>query len=313
MLKRYSGNPILKPIKEHPWEARCVFNCAAYYNKGVHIAYRAMGFDEISSFGYAYSKDGYHIDERLDYPIYKPIDKLERRGCEDPRLTQIGNKLYMTYAGNDGEKAYVFMASIDVDDFLKHKWSWERYGCILPVLPIPDKDDKNACLFSEKINGKYVLIHRIPPDIWVSYSDDLENWYGHTIIATPRPKLWDEAKIGAAGPPLRTDRGWLLVYHGVAWKPRGITDFLLRRRWFGTYRLGMMLIDFGNPGRVLFRSKHPILEPELEYEEQGYVADVVFSCANVVIGDEIFVYYGGADTVICLATSRLNELLSLKE
>jgi len=304
MLRRYSGNPILKPVKEHPWEARCVFNCAAYYNNGVHIVYRAMGFDERSTFGYVYSNNGYTIDKRLDYPIFEPVGEFESNGCEDPRLTQLGTRLYMTYAGYDGEKAQVCMASIDVDDFLSNDWNWERYGVILPVLPVPEKDDKNACLFPEKINGKYVLIHRIPPDVWVSYSDDLRKWYGHTIIAGPRSGLWDYAKIGAGGPPTKTDKGWLFIYHGVEGKPGGR---------FGTYRLGMMLIDKNDPEKILFRSKHPILEPQEEYEDQGYVADVVFSCGHVVIGDEILVYYGGADTVICVATGKVSELLSLKE
>ncbi|MFQ6085076.1 MAG: glycosidase [Candidatus Bathyarchaeia archaeon] len=304
MLRRYPGNPILKPIEEHPWEARCVFNCAAYYHHGVHIVYRGMGLDHRSKLGYAYSRDGYTIDERLHHPIFEPVEEFESRGCEDPRLTQLDDRLYMVYTGYDGKKAHVCMASIKVDDFLSKNWKWERYGDILSPLPIPNKDDKDACLFPEKIGGKYVLIHRIPPDIWIAYSNDLRSWFGHKIIARPRAGLWDEAKIGAAGPPIKTERGWLLIYHGVEWKKDGR---------FGTYRLGRMILDLDDPERVLFRSKYPILEPELEYEEQGYVANVVFSCGNVIIGDEILVYYGGADMVICVATAKLSDLLSMRE
>ena len=150
-------------------------------------------------------------------------------------------------------------------------------------------------------------MHRIPPDTWISYSDDLLNWQDHKIIARPREGLWDEAKIGAGGPPIKTEKGWLCIYHGVAWKDRR------ERKFFGTYRLGVMLLDLENPEKVLFRSKYPILEPEQEYEEQGYVANIVFTCGTVLIGDELFCYYGGADTVICLATAKLNDLLSLKE
>lgn len=306
MLKRYEGNPILKPIEEHDWEARCVFNAAVYYQEGVHIVYRGLGFDQISKLGYAFSKNGYKIDKRIAHPIYEPAAEIEKRGCEDPRLTRIGDRLYMTYAGFDGKKAHVCMASIKVDDFLKNDWKWERYGCILPELPVPDKDDKNACLFPEKIKGRYVLMHRIPPDIWISYSDDLRNWQDHKIIACPREGLWDEGKIGAGGPPIKTEKGWLCIYHGVAWKDE-------KKKWFGTYRLGVMLLDLENPERVIFRSKYPILEPEQEYEEQGYVANIVFTCGTVLIGDELFCYYGGADTVICLATVKLDDLLSLKE
>lgn len=307
MLKRFSGNPILKPIKEHAWEARCVFNCAAYHNNGVHIVYRGMGFEEVSSFGYAFSKDGYKIDKRLPEPIYTPQHDFEKRGCEDPRLTQLGDTLYMTYAGFNGKEAHLMMASIKVEDFLANKWNWERYGCILPALPVPNTDDKNACLFPEKINGKYILIHRIPPNIWISYSDNLTAWSDHKILARPRDGLWDGAKVGAGGPPIKTDKGWLFIYHGVAWKDKE------KKSGFGTYRLGMMLLDLDNPEKILFRSKQPILEPAQEYEAQGYVADVVFTCGTVQIGEELFCYYGGADTVICLATVRLEEFLSIKE
>lgn len=307
MLKRYEGNPILKPIKEHDWEARCVFNAAVYYQDGVHIVYRGMGFDKVSKLGYAFSKDGYRIDKRIAHPIYEPVNEVEKRGCEDPRLTRIGDRLYMTYAGFDGRRAHVCMAFIKVSDFLKNEWKWERHGCILPELPVPDKDDKNACLFPEKIGGRYALIHRIPPDIWISYSDDLIHWDDHKIIARPREGLWDEGKVGAGGPPIKTEKGWLFIYHGVAWRDRR------ERKFFGTYRLGVMLLDLENPEKILFRSKYPILEPEQEYEEQGYVADVVFTCGTVLIGDELFCYYGGADTVICLAKAKLHDLLSLRE
>lgn len=306
MLKRYEGNPILRPIKEHDWEAMCVFNAAVYYQDGVHIIYRGMGLDKVSKLGYAFSKDGYRIDKRLTQPIYQPVDEKEKRGCEDPRLTRLGDRLYMSYAGFDGKKAHVCLASIKVADFLNNEWNWERYGCILPRLPVSHKDDKNACLFPEKVKGRYVLMHRIPPDIWLSYSDDLKSWDAHKVIARPRPGLWDEAKVGAGGPPIKTKEGWLCIYHGVAWRDE-------EKKRFGTYRLGMMLLDLEDPEKVLFRSKYPILEPEQEYEEQGYVADVVFTCGTVLIGDELFCYYGGADTVICLAKIKLDELLSLKE
>lgn len=302
MLKRYEGNPILEPIPDHEWEARCVFNAAALYKNGIHIVYRAMGEDEISSFGYAFSRDGFHIDKRLDYPIYKPEHEWEKRGVEDPRTVLMDRKIYMTYAGFNGKEAHVFMASIDEDDFLKNEWNWKRYGCILPVLPVPNKDDKNAALFPEKIDDKYILIHRIPPDIWISYSDDMLNWYDHRVLARPREGMWDEAKIGAGGPPIKTDQGWLFIYHGVEWRKDG---------GFGTYRLGLMLLDSDNPEKILFRSDDPILEPAREYEKQGYVSNVVFSCGNVVIGDELLVYYGGADTLICVATAKLSDLLSM--
>jgi predicted GH43/DUF377 family glycosyl hydrolase len=301
MLTRFDGNPILEPISDHKWETRCVFNAAAFHKNGVHIIYRAMGADEISSFGYAFSRDGFHIDQRLDVPIYELEHEWESRGVEDPRTVSLDDRVYMTYAGYDGKDARVFMASIDEDDLVANRWNWKRHGCILPVLPVPDKDDKNAALFCEKVGGRYMLIHRIPPDIWVSYSDDMVNWYDHKILARPREGMWDEAKVGAGGPPLKTDLGWLFIYHGVEWRKGG---------GFGTYRLGLMLLDRDNPEKILFRSDEPILEPAREYERQGHVSDVVFSCGNVVIRDELLVYYGGADTLICVATARMSDILA---
>jgi predicted GH43/DUF377 family glycosyl hydrolase len=306
MLRRYENNPILKPIKEHPWESKMVFNCACVYDNGVHIVYRAIGEDNKSSFGYAFSGDGFKIDKRLPFPIYTPVEKFESHGCEDPRITLLNDCYYLVYAGYDGKEAHVALASIRKEDFLRQNWNWTRHGEVFPEPVVPGKDNKNACLFPEKIQGRYVLYHRVPPDIWVSYSYNLRDWFDHKIVARPRHHCWDEAKIGIAGPPIKTDKGWLLIYHGVAWANRS-------QRKFGKYRLGCMLIKSDNPEEVLARSKEPILEPEKEYEEQGVVANVVFSCGQVLRGDELFLYYGGADTVICVARGSISELLTFLE
>jgi len=259
--------------------------------------------ERVSSFGYAYSADGFNIDKRLEHPVFeKSDDPVESRGVEDPRAVIMDGTVYMNYTGYDGHKAHVCMASLDLEELKNGRFNWNRRGCILPVLPVPGKDDKNAALFPEKINGSYILIHRIPPDIWFSYSDDLKTWHGHKIIARPRQGMWDNAKIGAGGPPIRTEAGWLFIYHGVESDPAG---------GFKAYRLGFMLLDLKNPEKILFRSREPVLEPAREYEEQGAVQNVVFTCASVLIKDKIFTYYGGADTVICLATCKLDDLLSL--
>lgn len=296
MLERYEGNPILEPIKEHPWESSMVYNAAAVYEGGkVHLIYRAQG--KISTFGYASSDDGFHITERLDRPIFEPEigNDLERLGCEDPRLTKIGDKIYMCYTafGNvpnmSKESIQIGMTSISVKDFLNHKWKWDKR-----IYPFPRVDNKNACLFPEKIGGKWVMYHRIPPHIWIAYSDDLKNWYGSKIIMSPR-KGWEYFKLGAAAPPIKTEEGWLFIYHAVDKKLH--------------YRLGLTLIDLENPERVIKRAKKPILEPKEEYEVKGVVPNVVFSCGATLIDDTLFLYYGGADTVICLATAKLSKLL----
>ena len=163
-LTRYKGNPILKPKEENEWESKAVFNCAAVSENGkVHLLYRAIGEYEkyISKLGYAVSEDGYNF-KRFDEPVFEPKEFYEPHGCEDPRLTRIGDTFYITYTAMSkrafsGSGNRVALAS--TKDFK----SFERFGVVLP-----DMEDKNAVLFPEKINGKYVMFHRIMPDILVS-------------------------------------------------------------------------------------------------------------------------------------------------
>ena len=139
------------------------------------------------------------------------------------------------------------------------------------------------------------MFHRIDPNIYVAYSRDLRLWGNSKIILTPRKDMWDSLKIGAAGPPMKIDEGWLQIYHGVDHKK--------------TYRLGAVILDRQNPEKVLYRSEDPFLEPQEEYECLGLVPNVVFSCGNVLIGNQVLIYYGGADSVLCVAAFELNELL----
>ena len=303
ILKRYIKNPILKPIKTHSWE-KYVYNCAAIIlDDKVHIVYRALGRDKISRFGYASSKDGFRVDERLEKPIFvpkleseKPMVKFNNSGVEDPRLTRIGSRIYMVYAGFNGRTAQSSMASIKVEDFLRKKWKWKRHGVIFP-----DVDNKNASLFPEKINGRYVLYTRFMPDICVSYSRDLKNWSNPKIVMKPGKGKWDEYKIGIAGPPLRLKNSWLLIYHGIGQKQAGVSGRV--------YKLGYVLIGLKSPGKILYRCKKPIFEPVKDYEKIGQVNNVVFSCGSIILEKKLFVYYGGADSVIGVATADISNLL----
>jgi predicted GH43/DUF377 family glycosyl hydrolase len=194
VLKRFEGNPILRPETTHWWESKAVFNPAAIYEGGkVHILYRALGDTDTSVIGYASSRDGFHIDERLDEPVYVPRESFEgvgavrqaevelsdnytsggsfAGGCEDPRLTRIDNRVYMTYVAYDGYSSpRIALSSIDINDFLNKNWKWKK-----PVLiSRPDIVDKNACILPEKIDGKYVIFHRIFPEILIDFVDDLD-------------------------------------------------------------------------------------------------------------------------------------------
>ena len=301
MFNRYEGNPILKPRRENPWESLMVYNAGVIYEGGkIHILYRAQGVrGGISRIGYASTRDGLGIEERLPYPVLEPEsgNDLESKGCEDPRITRIGDDFYVCYTAYGdfpGMRPRVSSIQIGIrkikpEDFLNKRWEWSP-----PLYPFPRVDNKNAFIFPEKFKDRWVMYHRIPPHIWIAYSDDLINWSDLKIVMSPKEE-WEYLKLGSAGPAMKTEEGWLFVYHAV--------DSDMR------YRLGVALIDPENPERILRRAKRPILEPEEGYEKNGVVPNVVFSCGSVVIDDTLYLYYGGADTVVCVATARLQDVL----
>ena len=303
-LERFTENPILRPIPDHPWESKYVFNPAAVYEDGkVFIVYRAMGDDSSSVMGLAVSRDGLHIDERLPEPIYVPREPFEKSdtdnysGCEDPRLTKIGDTFYMCYTAYDGKNApRVALTSIAVNDFLTRKWDqWAKPILISP----PGVDDKDACVMPKKFDGQYMFFHRFPPSIWVDFVDDLEfkndRFLKGQVLLEPRPNRWDKDKIGISGTPVETDEGWLLLYHGIE---------------DGVYKTGAVLLASHNPMHLLAGTNEPILSPELSWEKEGHVNNVVFPCGNVIIGDTLYVYYGGADSVAGVATIPVKKLLN---
>jgi predicted GH43/DUF377 family glycosyl hydrolase len=323
-LERFENNPILKPDPAHLWETKAVFNPAAIYEDGkVHILYRAIGDTDVSVLGYAASTDGLHITERLEKPAYIPREIFEGvtsqqpytggmtgqyisggggfGGCEDPRLTRIGKKVYMTYVAYDGHSPpRVALSSINLDDFLARRWYWNKPVLISPPYIV----DKNACILPEKINNQYVIFHRVFPNILIDFVDDLD-FDGKTRWLEGQYKIptralssdWDSLKVGCGPPPLKTKDGWLLIYQAV-----GSNDE-------SRYKIGAMLLDLKDPTKVLARTKKPVLEPLAAYENDGWKSGVVYPCGAAVIKDRLFVYYGGADMVVCVASTKLNSFM----
>jgi predicted GH43/DUF377 family glycosyl hydrolase len=304
-FKRSDKNPIILPDKTHPWEEIATFNPAALRIKNItHILYRALSADNTSSVGYASTKDGITIDERQEQPIYVPRESFELKkiaggnsGCEDPRLTKIGKNIYMCYTAFDGiGPPRVAVTSITEKNFLLKNWQWENPILITP----PGFDDKDTCIFPEKINGKYFVLHRVGSEMCGDYLKSL-NFKSEIVkkcirIIGPRFNTWDSAKVGISAPPIKTKHGWLLLYHGIS-------------KHHHTYRVGALLLDLKDPTTVISRTSDPIFSPEEKYEKEGIVNNVVFPCGLVEKDGLLYMYYGGADTVVGVATMKLSIIL----
>ncbi|WAM35948.1 glycosidase [Caldicellulosiruptor acetigenus] len=291
-LERLSTKPVLEPKKEDDWQRSAVFNAAAIYFRGlIHILYRATDLPPhekygayISRIGYAVSTDGINFF-RFDKPVMEAVCEQERRGIEDPRIVRIGDTFYMTYTGfgNRFEGDYRIMIAKS-----RNLITWERIGIAL------DEPNKDAALFPNKIEGRYVMFHRRYPNMWLAFSEDLKNWTDHVEVVKIRPNTWESSRVGVAGPPIEHRYGYIVIYHAA--------DHL------NVYRLGILLLDKKDPTKILSRQDEPILEPELDWEINGYIPNVVFSCGHVQLGDDLLVYYGGADTVIGVARLNLREI-----
>lgn len=292
MLERYSQNPILLPIGDSSWESINVFNPSVLYHNGLyHMHYRAQGHDYVSRIGYAVGADGVTFN-RMREPVFEPSGEHDSRGVEDPRVTELEGTFYMTYTayGRYGSITPMIARSTNLV-------TWETIGPI-----VTGEDNKDHVLFPERIGGRYAAFHRRKPDVWIAYSDDLETWAESDMAVCYGPTTgdgWDSVSVGSNGVPIATEDGWLCIYHGYDESK--------------TYRLGVILLDRGDPTQVLGRAAEPILEPAEIYEIRGDVPNVVFSNANPVVDGRVNVYYGGADHVTCLATCGLTELLGLAQ
>lgn len=305
-FERIGDGALMRPRKNIPWEEKAIFNPAAIDVDGVvRILYRAMGNDNTSVVGYAESQNASEVSFISDKPAYVPRESFESKGvpngnsgCEDPRLTKIGSTIYMYYTAYNGiTPPAVAMSSILEKDLKKRNWNWTK-----PVLVTADGvDDKDGCLHPEKVNGKYFLFHRVHNQICGDYgatpSFTERNNFKNIPILGPRNGMWDGVKVGISVPPIKTSKGWILLYHGVSKRSR--------------YRVGAVLLDLNDPTKVLSRTTDPIFEPREAYEVEGQVNYVVFPCGAVVRGDNIFMYYGGADDVIDVASISIKKLLNV--
>ncbi len=236
------------------------------------------------------SRDGMHFAEP---PSGKPLfgcGELETFGIEDCRVAKIGSTYYLTYTQVSRHGVGVGLRST-------HDWqTFQHHGMILPP------HNKDCALFEETWNGRYLALHRpSSPElggnyIWIAESPDLRHWGNHRCVAHTREGRWDSARVGAGAAPLRTERGWLEIYHGATRENR--------------YCLGALLLDPDDPAKVIARSEEPLLEPSAAYERNGFFGEVVFTNGHIVDGDELTVYYGASDSVVCGARFSIREILA---
>ncbi len=297
IIRRYESNPIIT-ADDLPCQSSAVFNSGCIKEDGLYrMMLRIEDIDGAQHFRTAQSQDGIKFTIAEDPVAIPPSEDMHRFEllCYDPRITKLEDTFYITYAAH-GSKG-VRIALLRTDDFV----NYERIGYI------SQPDNRNGVLFPERIGGRYVRFDRPTVahgqggkgDIWVSFSPDLVHWGDSRLVAETRLERWDGHKLGAGPAPLRTDEGWLVLYHGVYERCNGLV-----------YRCGVMLLDLEQPWKVIARSKGCIMGPREPYERVGDVPNVVFVTGAVAEADgTVKLYYGAADTVMCLAFSTLDELI----
>ncbi len=325
--------PILEPTKLN-FESKAVLNPAVHQaGDKIHVIYRAINEDQISCLGYAQLSGPDKVVERWDKPYLAPQNKNERKGIEDPRITKIDDIFYLTYVIHDGKNAIT--AYSEGTDLLNLK----KQGVISPKIKYHEaskiftysklKDDyyffesfyqeycgkdillwhKDCFLLPEKINDKYVLFHRILPDVQTMFFEDFgqlkdKYFWIHYLMRLSENVLLEgehgfEARhVGGGGPPIKTDEGWLMIYHATQ-------EFNKKR----IYHAGVALLDLEHPNKLIARLPYPLFSPTKSYELRGLVNNVVFPTGSALFGENLCIYYGAGDSCIALAQVNLENLL----
>ncbi|MHC4441676.1 MAG: glycoside hydrolase family 130 protein [Planctomycetota bacterium] len=343
-ITRFEENPLIKPADIKPYldgfDVVCTFNagCTVYQDEillllrvaerpivgpheivapvfqadapspGIHLIrvtpndpefeeidsrlFRYQGITYLTSISHlrmARSKNGrdFVVDE---VPTIFAETAEEEFGIEDPRITKIGEDYYINYTAVSRKGIATALARTNNFE------TFERMGIIFAP------ENRDVTVFPEKIGGRYFCYHRPVAkameraDIWLAYSDDLVHWGNHSYVCGTRPGMWDSLKTGGGAVPIKTKQGWLSIYHGADDDQR--------------YSLGIILADLEDPGKILARSKNPLLEPKTEYEKTGFFGQVIFTCGAIAESDgRVIIYYGAADEYTCAAETTIDYLL----
>ncbi len=300
LFARHPGNPLLT-AEDWPTPVNAVFNPAAAVVDGETVlVVRVEALTGISHLTVARSANGVDGWRIAAEPLLAPDERIESEqwGFEDARAVWVDelDRFAITCTAYGPAGPAVYLAT--TQDFV----SIERRGIII------NPEDKNAALLPERVNGRWILFHRpttgfgiTHPHIALSRSHDLVSWSPPEVVLKPRDGAWwDSLRIGIGPPLVKTEHGWLLIYHGVKETVGG-----------AIYRVGLALLDLEDPTRVLRRTPEWIFAPQAPYERQGDVGNAIFPCGLLHDSPtgELRLYYGAADTSICLATARLDDLL----
>lgn len=250
--------------------------------------------------------DGFNIEEKEQTPIFTGMPGDGDYGVEDSRIILIGDKYYMTYVSVSNYEGV--STSLAVSRDLKN---WKRQGIIFR------EQNKDAVIFPEKIGGKYIALHRPEgffefsrPSVWISYSPDLVYWGREKSIFRPRPYAWDEVRIGAGAPPIKTKKGWLVIYHGVK-------EIKVKKEEKVNYSAGSILLDLKNPEKVLARSPRdlPLFDSNKYFEKEGFLNNIVFPTGAIptLKGDNLLIYYGATDRYTAVREISFSEIFKKME
>ena len=236
----------------------------------------------------ARSDDGEHFTVDETCGIF-PETEYEAYGVEDARISEIDGEYYITYTAVSDLGICVALAV--TKDFK----TFEKKGILLPP------DTKDVAFFPEKIGGKYYMLHRPStsefgkPEMWLAQSADMLEWGRHVRVLGVKKTGWDSVRLGVCSSPIKTDAGWLTLYHGADENNR--------------YCVGAVLLDLNDPSKVLKRSEKPFLEPINEYEKEGFFGGVVFPCGTTFDGENLRIYYGAADDKVCMVKTPIKDVL----
>ncbi len=236
------------------------------------------------------SDDGVYFYEPEGYPLLQGEGILQGFGIEDCRVSKINDTYYLTFTA---------VSENGVGIGLRTTTDWKSFTSCGMIFPPHNKD---CTIFEDRINGKYYALHR-PSGIgiggnyiWLAESPDAIHWGHNVCLAKTRKKMWDSERVGAGAAPVKTEKGWLEIYHGANEKHQ--------------YALGALLLDLHNPTKVIARSREPIMFPSEPYELTGFMGNVIFTNGHIVKGDDLIMYYGAADEVICMATLSISQVLA---